>query len=117
LAREITTLCGGAATLLARAAALAEAGEMRLAGHLADYALEAAPQDAAVREGVAATYERRAALPQIDANLEQIALKVTGVPAFDDDAARHNAIEKPFEFLGPSAGKMGTRSDEISWRF
>jgi alkyl sulfatase BDS1-like metallo-beta-lactamase superfamily hydrolase len=61
LVREITTLCGGAATLLARAAALAEAGEMRLAGHLADYALEAAPQDAAVREGVAATYQRRAA--------------------------------------------------------
>ena len=34
---------------------------MRLAGHLADYALEAAPEDAAVREGVAAIYERRAA--------------------------------------------------------
>ena len=34
---------------------------MRLAGHLADYAVEAAPEDAAVREGVAAIYERRAA--------------------------------------------------------
>ena len=61
LAREIATLCGGAAILLARAEALAEAGEMRLAGRLADYALEAAPEDAAVREGVAAIYERRAA--------------------------------------------------------
>ena len=61
MAREIATLCGGATTLLARAEALAEAGEMRLAGHLADYALEAAPEDVAVREGVAAIYERRAA--------------------------------------------------------
>jgi alkyl sulfatase BDS1-like metallo-beta-lactamase superfamily hydrolase len=61
LAREIATLCGGAAVLLARAEALAGAGEMRLAGHLADYALEAAPEDAAVREGVAAIYQRRAA--------------------------------------------------------
>jgi glyoxylase-like metal-dependent hydrolase (beta-lactamase superfamily II) len=60
LAREIATLCGSATTLLARAEALAEAGKMRLAGHLADYALEAAPEDAAVREGVAAIYERRA---------------------------------------------------------
>jgi hypothetical protein len=34
---------------------------MRLAGHLDDYALEAASEDAAVREGVAAIYERRAA--------------------------------------------------------
>jgi len=61
LAREIATLCGGAAILLARAEALAEAGEIRLAGHLADYALEAAPEDAAVGEGVAVIYERRAA--------------------------------------------------------
>ncbi len=61
LAREIAALCGGAAILLAHAKALAEAGEMRLAGHLADYALEAAPDDPAVREDVAAIYERRAA--------------------------------------------------------
>jgi alkyl sulfatase BDS1-like metallo-beta-lactamase superfamily hydrolase len=61
LAREIATLCGGAAILLARAEAVAEAGEMRLAGHLADYAVETAPEDAAVREGVAAIYEKRAA--------------------------------------------------------
>jgi alkyl sulfatase BDS1-like metallo-beta-lactamase superfamily hydrolase len=61
LAREIATLCGGAAILLARAEALAEAGEIRLAGHLADYALEAAPEDAPVREGAAAIYQTRAA--------------------------------------------------------
>jgi alkyl sulfatase BDS1-like metallo-beta-lactamase superfamily hydrolase len=59
LAREIATLCSGAAILPARAEALAEALEMRLAGHLADYALEAAPEDAAVREGVAALLSMR----------------------------------------------------------
>jgi hypothetical protein len=70
-----------------------------------------------MRRRIAADDDLASRDPQIDANLEQIALRVTGVPAFDDDAARHNAIENPFEFLGPSAGKMGTRSDEISWRF
>ena len=34
---------------------------MRLAGHLADYALEAPSEDAAVRDGVAAIYKRGAA--------------------------------------------------------
>ena len=60
LAGEIASLCGGAASLLARAEALAAAGDFRLACHLADYALETAPADAAIRQGVAALYERRA---------------------------------------------------------
>jgi len=61
VAREIAALAGGAAVLLGRAQELAAAGEMRLAGHLADFALEAAPEDAAIREGVAELYDRRAA--------------------------------------------------------
>jgi alkyl sulfatase BDS1-like metallo-beta-lactamase superfamily hydrolase len=61
LAREIATVCGGATTLLARAEAFPEVGKMRLADHPADYTVDAAPEDAAVREGVAAIYERRAA--------------------------------------------------------
>jgi Alkyl sulfatase dimerisation len=51
LACEIDTLAGGAGVLLRRARELAAAGEMRLACHLADYALEAAPEDPAIREG------------------------------------------------------------------
>jgi hypothetical protein len=39
----------GAAALIARAEALAAKGELRLACHLADYALEAAPRDKAVQ--------------------------------------------------------------------
>lgn len=60
VAQEIAAAAGGAAALLARAEALAGT-DLRLACHLADYALEAAPADAAVQSGVAALYERRAA--------------------------------------------------------
>ncbi|MBV8449132.1 MAG: hypothetical protein JO124_14220, partial [Hyphomicrobiales bacterium] len=35
-------------------------GDLRLACHLADYALEAEPVDSEVQKGVAALYERRA---------------------------------------------------------
>lgn len=60
LAREVASLAGGAAPLLKRAQAIAAAGDLRLACHLADYALEAAPGDPAIRDGVAALYEGRA---------------------------------------------------------
>ncbi len=60
LAVEMAALAGGVAALVARAQALADAGDFRLACHLADYALEAAPHDAGAREAVALLYERRA---------------------------------------------------------
>lgn len=60
VAREMATLAGGPAALVARAEDLAKAGDTRLACHMADYALEAAPRDAAVQEAVAALYEWRA---------------------------------------------------------
>ena len=60
VAREMAALAGGARTLIARAQALAAAGDLPLASHLADYALEAAPDDATVCRAVAALYERRA---------------------------------------------------------
>jgi glyoxylase-like metal-dependent hydrolase (beta-lactamase superfamily II) len=59
VAAELAELAGGAAVLAARARALAAAGDLRLAGHLADYALEAAPDDPAIQEAVAAVYDRR----------------------------------------------------------
>jgi glyoxylase-like metal-dependent hydrolase (beta-lactamase superfamily II) len=60
LAREIAALAGGAAALLRRAETRAAAGDLRLACHLADYALEAAAEDPAICSGVAALYDRRA---------------------------------------------------------
>jgi glyoxylase-like metal-dependent hydrolase (beta-lactamase superfamily II) len=61
LAQEIAKSCGGALSLAERAATLAEKGDFRLACHLADFALEAAPQDSQVQEKVAGIYEKRAA--------------------------------------------------------
>lgn len=60
LAEELADLAGGAQTLADRALALA-GSDMRLACHLADYALEAAPDNETVQEAVASVYERRAA--------------------------------------------------------
>jgi glyoxylase-like metal-dependent hydrolase (beta-lactamase superfamily II) len=60
LANEIASLCGGAKALAARAEKLAGQGDFRLASHLADYALEAAPEDQDVQAKVAALYDKRA---------------------------------------------------------
>lgn len=59
LAEEVARLAGGAGALADRALALADDGEMRVACGLADYALEAAPDDAHVRKTVAKIYDRR----------------------------------------------------------
>ena len=60
VANEIAELAGGAAKLLARAQDLADRGDFRTACHLADYALEAAPDDELVGHRVAEIYEARA---------------------------------------------------------
>jgi glyoxylase-like metal-dependent hydrolase (beta-lactamase superfamily II) len=60
VAGELARVAGGAAALLARAGAVA-ASDLPLACHLADYALEAQPDDTEVRRMVAALYEQRAA--------------------------------------------------------
>src|SRR5262249_33424715 len=49
LAREIAALSGGAAALAERAKRVGEAGDLRLACHLADFALEAEPESAEVQ--------------------------------------------------------------------
>lgn len=60
LAEEIAALAGDAETLATRAEKLVEQDSDRLACHLADYALEAAPDDESVRNAVAEVYEQRA---------------------------------------------------------
>ena len=60
VAGEVAGVAGGAAALLARASEVA-ASDLPLACHLADYALEAQPDDPQVRHAVAALYEQRAA--------------------------------------------------------
>ncbi len=61
LAAELAAIAGGAAKLAKRALALAEAGELRLAGHLAETAALAAPDDSDVHRARAEIYERRVA--------------------------------------------------------
>jgi alkyl sulfatase BDS1-like metallo-beta-lactamase superfamily hydrolase len=61
LAHELADLAGGAAALAARAAALADAGDFRLACDLVELAALAAPDDKNVHAQRADVYERRAA--------------------------------------------------------
>jgi len=61
LAREVAALAGGVDTLVARARALAEAGDLALASHLIDWAIAADPQHRAAHAARADIYENRAA--------------------------------------------------------
>ncbi len=60
LARELADLAGGAARLADRALEVAAAGDMRLAGHLAELATQAAPDDPGVHAARAEVFGRRA---------------------------------------------------------
>ncbi|MBK6518948.1 MAG: MBL fold metallo-hydrolase [Polyangiaceae bacterium] len=61
LAAELASLAGGARKLSARAVSLAAAGERRLACHLIELAVQAAPDDAEVHRLRQQIYEERAA--------------------------------------------------------
>jgi alkyl sulfatase BDS1-like metallo-beta-lactamase superfamily hydrolase len=60
LATEIATLAGGAKVLADRATALAAAGDLALACHLAELAAQAAPDDVGIRKARADVYHARA---------------------------------------------------------
>jgi alkyl sulfatase BDS1-like metallo-beta-lactamase superfamily hydrolase len=59
LANELAALAGGAEKLAARAQALANAGDLRLACHLIEFATRAAPQNKALLEIRGAIYQQR----------------------------------------------------------
>ena len=61
LGREVAALAGGVPALVARARALAAAGDLTLASHLIDWATAAAPDDKDAHATRAAIYEQRAA--------------------------------------------------------
>jgi alkyl sulfatase BDS1-like metallo-beta-lactamase superfamily hydrolase len=60
LAAELAALAGGAGALASRAQELAAAGDLRLAGHLAELAAQAAPDDAGVHAARAEVFGARA---------------------------------------------------------
>jgi alkyl sulfatase BDS1-like metallo-beta-lactamase superfamily hydrolase len=59
LARELAELAGGAEQVAQRSRALADAGELRLAAHLAEIAVQAAPNSHVAHAARAEVYERR----------------------------------------------------------
>ncbi len=59
LAEELASLCGGARAMAARAQAVAEGGDLRLACHLVELAQQAAPDDIEVHGIRAEIYQRR----------------------------------------------------------
>jgi alkyl sulfatase BDS1-like metallo-beta-lactamase superfamily hydrolase len=59
LAAEVAALAGGAGVLADRALAVADAGDLRLAGHLSELAMLAAPADAGVHRVRAEVNRRR----------------------------------------------------------
>jgi len=61
VAAELAALAGGADRLAGRARALAEEGDLRLAGHLAELAALASPDDRTVHAARADVFERRVA--------------------------------------------------------
>jgi glyoxylase-like metal-dependent hydrolase (beta-lactamase superfamily II) len=60
LAGELTDLAGGPEAVAKRAQQAAESGNLRLACHLADFAVEAAPDDSDVQDHALTVYEKRA---------------------------------------------------------
>jgi alkyl sulfatase BDS1-like metallo-beta-lactamase superfamily hydrolase len=61
LATELASLAGGAQALADRALSVLEAGDQRLAGHLAELASQAAPDDAGIQRVRATVFSTRAA--------------------------------------------------------
>ena len=64
VAREVASLAGGVGALVTRARAAVDAGDLRLAGHLAEWATLAAPDDADAHRARAEVNEARAAAEQ-----------------------------------------------------
>jgi alkyl sulfatase BDS1-like metallo-beta-lactamase superfamily hydrolase len=85
LAREVATLAGGARPLAERAQALAQAGDLRLACELAEWAGLAAPEDAAVHGLRAEIYAAR--------RKSELSLMARGV--YGDASRSSRAIAEP----------------------
>jgi alkyl sulfatase BDS1-like metallo-beta-lactamase superfamily hydrolase len=62
LAAELATLAGGPQVLAERALELADAGDLRLAGHLAELAWQASPHDGVASHARSEVYSRRVAV-------------------------------------------------------
>ena len=89
LAAEIASLAGGAERLAARALELAAAGDLRLAGHLSELAVQAAPTSGEAQAAHAAVYAQRA---EVEASTMS-----TGVFRWTASEAARHASREPGE--------------------
>lgn len=87
LAAEIASLAGGASQLAARALQVADDGDLRLAGHLAELAALAAPDDPGVHDVRAEVFSRRAA--------DELSTMAQGVFTWAADESRQRATATP----------------------
>ncbi|MDQ1404004.1 MAG: hypothetical protein QOG03_2320 [Actinomycetota bacterium] len=83
LATELAALAGGPARLADRALELAAAGDLRLAGHLAELAAQAAPDDAGVHAARAQVFGQRA--------VEEASTMSKGVFSWTESESREKA--------------------------
>lgn len=97
LAAELASLAGGARRLAQRAEALATT-DLRLASHLIDFAVDAAPEDAAIHAIRARIYQARR-----DAETSLMAKGIFGAAA-DEAAARAGAATAPLPRSGAERG-------------
>ena len=84
LAAEIASLAGGAERLAQRALAVAEAGDLRLAGHLAELAVQAAPESPVAQQAQQQVYAERARTEA--STMAQGVFRWTSEQAFTRDA-------------------------------
>lgn len=87
LAAEVVALCGGSDKLTARARELAEQGEMRLACHLVETAVQAEPDSAEVHKARAEIYQKRR-----DSELSLMSKGIFGTAA-NESRDRANALD------------------------
>jgi len=83
LAAEIASLAGGSGRLAERARELAAAGDLRLAGHLAEFAAQAAPDDKGVHAARAEVFGARAR--------EEASTMSKGIYSWAEHESRHAA--------------------------
>ncbi len=105
LASALAGLAGGPAALADAARRAADAGELRLAGHLAEFAAQAAPHDRAVHAARADINQARAAA--------ESSLMAKGI--FTWAAAQSRTIHDGIEHAsGQTAGPLGTQDSASS---
>jgi len=112
VANELAALAGGAGVLARRAADLVAEGDLRLAGHLAEWAALAAPDDAAVQAVRRSVFEARAAAATSTMAKGVFAWAAAESAAAESAAAESEAAAGSGGPAGPAAGSGVAHADD-----